>query len=60
MNLNLVENLPQGGELDSKLEYRLVFPSSYNAKQREGWHLVSEDAGSILGQPLILIARPLS
>jgi hypothetical protein len=46
-----------GPKYDSNLEYQLVFPSSYQAKARDGWKLELEDAEQILGQSLIVISR---
>jgi hypothetical protein len=57
MDLNLTQPNTLEATIDPNLDYKLVFPSSFSAKQREGWYLVREDAGEILGQSLILIAR---
>lgn len=57
MDITFNQTITTDPTVDPTLDYKLVFPSSFNARQREGWHLVREDAGEILGQPLILIAR---
>ena len=46
-----------GAKYNENFDYQLVFPSSVPTKRRDGWQVVLEDAKTILGQPLHLIAR---